>query len=273
MQTSHHEVPPKGPPRIALMGEFSAGKSTLANLLLGCSASPVMATPTQLPPIWYRAGQGCRYINADNKEVPLDFARINELGPDDAKVVFSHLDARILNVAEVIDFPGSSDPNMNFDSWEMLFPQIDMVFWCTPANQAWRQSEAALWQEMPEKLRTRSALLVTRMDQVTSETERMRLLRRIECEAAPEFGSVVPVSLVGNADGSDGGYEGLSGVLELIQRWCTEIEAEARMEERAPLDFTPVPRPPARTPSRPLRPLEPGTIVPRRVFPASGGRS
>ncbi|MEL6690223.1 MAG: hypothetical protein AAFP28_07880 [Pseudomonadota bacterium] len=254
------------------MGEFSAGKSTLANLLLGCTASPVMATPTQLPPVWYRAGDGCHYINADNEEVPLDFSRVNELSPNDARVVFAHLEARILEIAELIDFPGSSDPNMDFESWEMLFPQIDMVFWCTPANQAWRQSEAALWEEMPEKLRKRSALLVTRMDQVTSESERMRLLRRIEIEAAPEFASVLPVSLVGSPDATGGGLEGVTGILDLIQRWCTEIDAEARLEERAPLDFKPVPRPPARTPTRPLRPLVPGAIVPRRVFPVSSSR-
>ena len=36
-------------PRVALMGEFSAGKSTLSNLLIGKSALPVNVTATQLP--------------------------------------------------------------------------------------------------------------------------------------------------------------------------------------------------------------------------------
>ena len=39
-------------PRVALMGEFSAGKSTLSNLLIGRAALPVNVTATQLPPVW-----------------------------------------------------------------------------------------------------------------------------------------------------------------------------------------------------------------------------
>ena len=39
-------------PLVALMGEFSAGKSTLSNLLIGKQALPVNVTATQLPPVW-----------------------------------------------------------------------------------------------------------------------------------------------------------------------------------------------------------------------------
>ena len=43
-------------PRVCLMGEFSAGKSTLSNLLLGAEALPVNVTATQLPPVWISEG-------------------------------------------------------------------------------------------------------------------------------------------------------------------------------------------------------------------------
>ena len=43
-------------PRIALMGEFSAGKSTLANMLVGAQHLPVQVTATQLPPVWISQG-------------------------------------------------------------------------------------------------------------------------------------------------------------------------------------------------------------------------
>ena len=39
-------------PRIALMGEFSAGKSTLANLMVGSDPVPMQVVATQLPPVW-----------------------------------------------------------------------------------------------------------------------------------------------------------------------------------------------------------------------------
>jgi GTPase Era involved in 16S rRNA processing len=41
---------------VAILGEFSSGKSTLANVLLGRVSSPVRVTATQVPPIWYTHG-------------------------------------------------------------------------------------------------------------------------------------------------------------------------------------------------------------------------
>ena len=38
-------------PRIAIMGEFSAGKSTLCNILLGQAPLPMRVTATRLPPV------------------------------------------------------------------------------------------------------------------------------------------------------------------------------------------------------------------------------
>ena len=48
-------------PRVCLMGEFSAGKSTLSNLLIGASALPVNVTATQLPPVWISHGTDTPY--------------------------------------------------------------------------------------------------------------------------------------------------------------------------------------------------------------------
>ncbi|TNF59741.1 MAG: hypothetical protein EP307_09890, partial [Rhodobacteraceae bacterium] len=52
--TEDHDIPRK--PRVALMGEFSAGKSTLTNLLLGAAPLPVKITATRLPPVWITQG-------------------------------------------------------------------------------------------------------------------------------------------------------------------------------------------------------------------------
>ena len=38
-------------PVIALMGEFSAGKSTLLNLLVGRNILPTQVTATRMPPV------------------------------------------------------------------------------------------------------------------------------------------------------------------------------------------------------------------------------
>ena len=67
-------------PRVALMGEFSAGKSTLSNLLVGRSALPVNVTATQLPPVWMSYGDEQPYrVGLDGEELP-DVAASYEFG-------------------------------------------------------------------------------------------------------------------------------------------------------------------------------------------------
>ena len=72
---------------------------------------------------------------------------------------------------------------------------VDAVIWCTHATQAWRQSEAAVWETIPRDLKKRSALLLTRMDKITKERDRERLIKRVEKETRGEFAAVFPVSL------------------------------------------------------------------------------
>ena len=60
-------------PRIALMGEFSAGKSTLTNLLIGEDAIPMRVTATQLPPVWLAWGDEAPYREAlDGSRHPIE---------------------------------------------------------------------------------------------------------------------------------------------------------------------------------------------------------
>ena len=49
-------------PRLAIMGEFSSGKSTLCNLLLGARPLLEKVTATQLPPVWLSYGSAPAYV-------------------------------------------------------------------------------------------------------------------------------------------------------------------------------------------------------------------
>ena len=55
------------------------------------------------------------------------------------------MDTEILNLCDIVDMPGISDPNMDADVWRNMLHLADSIIWCTPATQAWRQSEAAVW--------------------------------------------------------------------------------------------------------------------------------
>lgn len=184
-------------PRVALMGEFSAGKSTLTNLLLGQGVSPVKVTATQLPPVWYSFGpEAISVIDATNQTTKITPDELEAVSPHDTRVIRSFLETEVLEFCDLIDMPGTSDPNMARNVWADVLAIADAVVWCTPSTQAWRQSEAAIWDEMSEELHDNSLLLITRMDKLVRERDRARVVARVRSETDGLFRDVYPVALL-----------------------------------------------------------------------------
>ncbi|MEP5760770.1 MAG: dynamin family protein [Litoreibacter sp.] len=183
-------------PRIALMGEFSAGKSTLSNLLLGAKPLPEKVTATRLSPVWISHGTDAPYrIDVDGSEEPVSLENLEELPVEETRAIRLFFQAEILELCDLIDFPGISDPNMDSEVWERMLTEVDAVFWCTHATQAWRQSEAAVWDTIPQAVKDRSTLLITRFDKITNESDRERVLARVNMETEGQFKGVFPISL------------------------------------------------------------------------------
>jgi len=219
-------------PRIAVMGEFSAGKSTLTNLLMGAPALPTRVTATQLPPVWLVHGPGACYgVDLDGARFEVDLDALDGVSPATTRYLSVERPADVLQLCDLIDFPGLSDPNMPADVWQRAAPLADGVLWCTHATQAWRQSEAAAWEEMPEALRARSLLLLTRMDRIADAKDRRRVLSRVVRETEGLFAGVYPVSLTrAIAAGEDraafeesGAQALLDALLELVMRLSREL--------------------------------------------------
>lgn len=190
------DAAPARKPRIALMGEFSAGKSSLTNLLLGGRALPVQVTATRLPPVHISYGEE-RAAMVDHKgEVSsLPLADIGEISVRDAQAIHVHLPSETLELCDLIDMPGISDPNMPSDIWEAVLPEIDSLLWCTPAPQAWRQSEAAFWAMVQPHLRAPATLVLTHIDKLLTARDRSRVERRVAQETGGDFGGIFPLSL------------------------------------------------------------------------------
>jgi hypothetical protein len=182
---------------IALMGEFSAGKSTLANLLLGSSSLPVQVIATQLPPVWIKYGDASvERVDINGKVHSLELDDLKDVCLEDTHHITLYRREDILKQCELIDMPGISDPNMPPESWGRVLPEATSIFWCTPANQAWRQSEAAVWEQVPKAVYDHSLLLVTRFDKLINAVDRDRVLKRVKGETSGLFKSVLPISLL-----------------------------------------------------------------------------
>jgi hypothetical protein len=256
-----------------LMGEFSAGKSTLMNLLLGEPALPTNTTATQLPPVWITKGNDAQAVRVDLEgfEAPVDLAS-RDIPIADTHYIRLQKQADLLDICDLIDTPGISDPNMPAEVWQRMVQHADVVIWCTHATQAWRQSEAAAWAMMPQKLRKRSLLLLTRFDKVPSDRDRIRVLKRVRNETDEVFRDIFPISLTDAiaagddkdafaAAGGESFADALFEVIGLIQRKDTSVRTRPRSQV-APFKLEPEPEParvvtPRRVRPRPLaaRPL------------------
>lgn len=289
---SDARLTPKAKPRIAIMGEFSAGKSTLCNLLLRAKPLPEQVTATRLSPVWMTKGPGhhCRVTLEGEREL-IGLEELNDIPVEETRYIQLFLNAEILDHCDFIDFPGISDPNMDAEVWERVLVEADAVIWLTHATQAWRQTEAAVWETVPEAVRKNSVLLITRFDKLVTELDRRRVVARVEKEAGPEFDAIFPISLIEALAGMDdfdkwqasGAEDFMEHMVDLMGRLADQRAASMAQEgEGAPAaNADTAPEPEAQKANirlaGPAKPKveaapEPVRIVPRRVRPAGGGR-
>lgn len=283
----------KDKPCIALMGEFSAGKTTLANLLIGYEPLPVQVIATQLPPVRIVYGDGEPFkVDLDGEVSPVDLEALDRTSLKETAYlqIFSRED--ILQHCDLIDMPGISDPNMPAEVWERMIGEADGVLWCSPATQAWRQSEAAVWSALPFELRDRSLLLLTRMDKLTSPDDRDRVLSRVKQETAGLFADVLPISLLLATKEQDNfalwqqsGADALArGLIDILNEISTGFAKQEVADVRLPALETPetilqqgqqdaapgariLPRRPVMTGTKTARPSRSGLVEARPPYP------
>lgn len=179
------------------MGEFSSGKSTLSNILLGGPTLPTQVTATRLPPVYVSYGEpGAHAINLDGSRIEADLTDLSALSPETTASLHVTMKSDTLELCDLLDMPGISDPNMPADTWDAVVGPADHVIWCTHATQAWRQSEAAMWDRIRPATSGVNLLLVTQFDKLRNPRDRARVLTRIAGETAGKFTALYPVCLL-----------------------------------------------------------------------------
>ncbi|MCK4712554.1 MAG: dynamin family protein [Marinosulfonomonas sp.] len=259
-------------PRIALMGEFSAGKSSLCNLLMGKRRLLEKVTATQLPPVWLSYGDTAPYReDLDGERHPIDLDRLMDIPLEETLLVRIFVESDILTLCDLIDMPGISDPRMASEVWERTTHLADGVLWCTHATQAWRQSEAGVWASMPEKLRERSFLLLTRFDKIMNDKDRLRVLKRVRNETQGLFAKFFPISLtraMAAAEDYDkwvasGAAAFTDSFIELINKLAKE-QTEPADTQRTPVGHIPAAGEDSNTETKQVY-AQPQRVMPRRI--------
>jgi len=201
--THSDAIDPSGAPeqarrtRVVILGEFSAGKSTLINLFTEGSSLRTQVTATQMPPVWMSHGTGDPIrVDLAGNEHPVDPSDPDSISVSDTLYVRTFMQAPLLEMFDLIDTPGNSDPNIASAAWERAAELADIAIWCSSSTQAWRQSELSAWKEVPESVRARSILLLTRADKLTSDEDREKVLNRVKREAGDLFTHIHMASLL-----------------------------------------------------------------------------
>lgn len=182
-------------PVYALMGEYSAGKSTLLNLLLDQNALPTKVTATNLPPVWltYSETATCQGLRFDGVLEDVDLEDTSDDIRDHYLVLRMGVTSDRLKEADIIDTPGISDPKLEKGALNFLGDYMDFVLWLSAANQAWRQSEKMAWTSFPDALRENSVMLLTRADKLRGPKDLQKVHKRCTTETATLFREIVPL--------------------------------------------------------------------------------
>lgn len=184
----------RGAARIAVLGEFNSGKTTLVNAMLGADVFPAgFATRTELPTITRFAARPSFSITlGDGRRVPLAVEDLGRPLPAGARQVQSKLPLECLRHTTIVDAPALGVQGEAADRRTVEACRgADLVVWCTPAMQAWKHSEQLLWHALPAGLRKRGVLAVTFADLVTPESDLDRLLARLRADAGSHFADVI----------------------------------------------------------------------------------
>lgn len=188
----------RDPVRVAIGGEFSSGKSSLVNMMLGSHVVIPSADASAIPTVRfsYSARPVKRLIKGSET---LDLEGELELSRSDLLLyrrMEVGLDVSLLKELEIFDTPGTSDPNRTEDQIRDITRRVDFLIWCTNATNAWRQSERRLFSELADAMHHRSILVVTHVDLPKVKASLDRLMMRLRKEVGSKFQAVVPMDIL-----------------------------------------------------------------------------
>jgi energy-coupling factor transporter ATP-binding protein EcfA2 len=233
------------PLRIAVIGEFNSGKSTLTNLLVRIESLPTaVISNTCIPTLLYNAPEPRVFavyhdrrreqLRASSRTSSQDIFRL-EVG----------LPSERLRAIQILDLPGLADARFDGSIEELACHAADVALWCTLSTQAWKESERAAWEEIPARLRGRGLLVATHCDLLRDPADLDKLLRRLRAEAGSSFRDILPMSTVEALTVAREDHAGASGAVwkasgaDALETALNELLQSVRMQRlTAALDVT-----------------------------------
>ncbi|MEH2000469.1 MAG: dynamin family protein [Nostoc sp.] len=194
--------------RLSVLGEFSQGKSTLLNALLGEEIQPVREIPCSgiVTVLKYGIKKRvvCRYKDGQEEEIPFEQYQLKATISEDAalgclsdelahneidEIVFEHPDLELCSSGvEIVDSPGLNEHPERTAITQKLLKDTDAVIFLTNASRSLTQVERDLLQDVRTQLNhgkenepANNLFIVGNfIDLVRSEKGREQVQQRIE---------------------------------------------------------------------------------------------
>ena len=196
-------------PRVAILGEFNSGKTSLANLLLGACVLPTsVVANTRVPVVLRYAPTAAIFAFTQNGRHAINTpAEIDVLGDIPLRVEV-HLPVDALRRFEIVDTPAGT-------TGEPIGAPGQVHVWCTVATRAWTDSERRAWSALPKRVRDNGLLVATHKDGLRCADDVEKVGERLRMLAGPLFSDVFFVTAeeaaVAEAERRD-----MTGVEELV---------------------------------------------------------
>jgi uncharacterized tellurite resistance protein B-like protein/tRNA U34 5-carboxymethylaminomethyl modifying GTPase MnmE/TrmE len=258
--------------RLAVVGEFSQGKSTLLNALLGEELQPVRAIPCSGTVTILKHGEQkrviCRYKDGREEEIPFDQyqekASISEqaalCGLSDElarsnieEIVLEHPNLELCrHNVEIIDSPGLNEHPDRTAVTEKLLQDTDAAIFLANASRPLTQGERDLLQSLRTQLKAGNSdepadnlfVLVNFMDLLRREKDRQQVRQLVENFVqgqAPIITGETRVHFISAQAALDAILEGtedeylaaFQGFTQAIERFLTQERGSIQIRETA----------------------------------------
>jgi tRNA U34 5-carboxymethylaminomethyl modifying GTPase MnmE/TrmE/uncharacterized tellurite resistance protein B-like protein len=196
--------------RVAVVGEFSQGKSTILNALLGEEIQPVRDIPCSGTVTVLRYGEQkrviCCYKDKRQEEIPLEQYQEKAAISEEAalgniteglansevskisEIIFEHPNLELCRYGvEIVDSPGLNEHPERTEITQQLLKDTDVVIFVTNASRPLTQGERELLESLKNQLNGNEQepannlfMLVNFWDLLRSENSRQQVQKRIE---------------------------------------------------------------------------------------------
>jgi len=212
-------------PRVVVLGESNAGKTSLINLLLHEAIVPESVIANTRRPLVLRYAEKARLIGITCNGIT-DLTAGDSWQDDTSTItrLLACMPNPRLTAFDLVDTPALSAPKQ-LPAVELQ--PTDLLLWCTAATQAWKESERRLWMSIPRRHHRHAILVATHRDHLRDDDAVRKVCTRLAAETAGCFRSIVLVC-ASSCGGAGTGQRGGSGVAELDDRIAESLCAIAQ---------------------------------------------